>query len=423
MHRSIRLAAITLLLGAAGVPAQVTAIKAGKFFDADAGTMLTNQVILVKDGLITAVGPSVAIPKDAKLIDLSGMTVLPGLLDMHTHLVGPANDPEPLNELRRTAAEEAMRSIPNPKIVLMAGFTTVRDVGTYRALVDVAMRDAIARGDIPGPRMFVAGAYITITGGAGAVTGMAPDIGLPWDLHYGEANSPWEVRQRVRMLAGQGVDFIKVLSTGAVLTHNSNANAREFTDEELNALVDEAHNFGFRVAAHAHNAAGIKAAVRAGVNSIEHGSYLDEEGIQLMKQHGTYLVPTLETVDCIDSTAHYPADFLEHSNRLNDISIANFKRAVKEGVKIAFGTDISVCPFGTNAKEFSYMVKDGMTPVAALQAATVGAADLLGQSAMIGSIKAGKYADIIAVKGDPIADISVMETVAFVMKAGVVYKQ
>jgi imidazolonepropionase-like amidohydrolase len=422
MNRSIRLATIAILLGALSSAAQVTAIKAGHLFDADAGKMLTDQIILVKDGMITAVGPSVAIPKDAKIIDLSTMTVLPGLLDMHTHLVGPANDPEPLNELRRTAAEEAMRSIPNPKIVLMAGFTTVRDVGTYRALVDVAMRDAIARGDIPGPRMFVAGAYITITGGAGAVTGMAPDIGLPWDLHYGEANSPWEVRQRVRMLAGQGVDFIKVLSTGAVLTHNSNANAREFTDEELNALVDEAHNFGFRVAAHAHNAAGIKAAVRAGVNSIEHGSYLDEEGIQLMKQHGTYLVPTLETVDCIDSTAHYPADFLEHSNRLNDISIANFKRAVKEGVKIAFGTDISVCPFGTNAKEFSYMVKDGMTPVAALQAATVGAADLLGQTALIGSIKVGKYADIIAVKGDPLKEITVMERVAFVMKSGQVYK-
>jgi imidazolonepropionase-like amidohydrolase len=422
MNRSIRLATIAILLGALSSAAQVTAIKAGHLFDADAGKMLTDQIILVKDGMITAVGPSVAIPEDAKIIDLSTMTVLPGLLDMHTHLVGPANDPEPLNELRRTAAEEAMRSIPNPKIVLMAGFTTVRDVGTYRALVDVAMRDAIARGDIPGPRMFVAGAYITITGGAGAVTGMAPDIGLPWDLHYGEANSPWEVRQRVRMLAGQGVDFIKVLSTGAVLTHNSNANAREFTDEELNALVDEAHNFGFRVAAHAHNAAGIKAAVRAGVNSIEHGSYLDEEGIQLMKQHGTYLVPTLETVDCIDSTAHYPADFLEHSNRLNDISIANFKRAVKEGVKIAFGTDISVCPFGTNAKEFSYMVKDGMTPVAALQAATVGAADLLGQTALIGSIKVGKYADIIAVKGDPLKEITVMERVAFVMKSGQVYK-
>jgi imidazolonepropionase-like amidohydrolase len=421
MRRALSAIAV-VMLATAPARAQVTAIKAGRMFDADAGKMLSDQVILVKDGRITAVGAGLAIPADAKVIDLSKMTVLPGLLDMHTHLIGPANDPEPLNELRRTAAEETLRSLPNPGIVLRAGFTTVRDVGTYRALVDVAMRDAIARGDVVGPRMFVAGAYVTITGGAGAVTGMAPDVILPWDLHYGEANSPWEVRQRVRMLAGQNVDFIKVLSTGAVLTHNSNANAREFTDEELNALVDEAHNFGFRVAAHAHNAAGIKAAVRAGVNSIEHGSYLDEEGIQLMKQHGTYLVPTLETVDCIDSTANYPADFLEHSNRLNDISIANFKRAVKEGVKIAFGTDISVCPFGTNAKEFSYMVKDGMTPVAALQAATVGAADLLGQTANVGSIKVGKYADIIAVNGDPLADITVMEKVAFVMKGGVVFK-
>jgi imidazolonepropionase-like amidohydrolase len=422
MRKSLLTTAIAIALGTAPSFAQVTAIKAGRMFDAESGVMLRDQVILVNNGRITAVGAGGAIPAGAKVIDLSKMTVLPGLLDMHTHLIGPANDPEPLDELRRTSAEEALRSLPNPGIVLRAGFTTVRDVGTYRALVDVAMRDAIARGDVVGPRMFVAGAYITITGGAGAVTGMAPDITLPWDLHYGEANSPWEVRQRVRMLAGQGVDFIKVLSTGAVLTHNSNANAREFTDEELVALVDEAHNFGFRVAAHAHNAAGIKAAVRAGANSIEHGSYLDEEGIALMKQHGTYLVPTLETTDCIDSTANYPADFLEHSKRLNDLSIENFKRAVKMGVKVAFGTDISVCPFGTNAHEFYFMVKYGMTPVQSLQAATVGAADLLGQTANVGSIKAGKYADIIAVSGDPLADITIMEHVKFVMKGGTVYK-
>jgi imidazolonepropionase-like amidohydrolase len=401
----------------------VTVIKAGRLFDAEAGVMKSNQVIVVRGDRIESVGSNPSVPKDAKVIDLSGYTVLPGLLDMHTHLIGPANDPEPLNELRRTAAEEAFRSIPNPRIVLMAGFTTVRDVGTYRALVDVAMRDAIARGDIPGPRMYVAGAYVTITGGAGAVTGFAPDITLPWDLHYGEANSPWEVRQRVRMLAGQNVDFIKVLSTGAVLTHNSNANAREFTDEELNALVDEAHNFGFRVASHAHNAAGIKAAVRAGVNSIEHGSYLDEEGIALMKQHGTYLVPTLETGECITAANGYPADFLEHSDRVDTLSVSNFKRAVRMGVKIAFGTDISVCPFGWNAKEFKWLVKYGLTPVQALQTATVNAADLLGQSANLGSITAGKWADVIAVKGDPLADVTIMEHVTFVMKGGVVYKQ
>ena len=415
------LGALLFLLGAV-VQAQVTAIKAGRFLDADAGAMLSGQIILIKDGKITAVGPKVEIPNGATVIDLSKMTVLPGLLDMHTHLIGPANDPEPLNELRRTSAEEAYVSIPNAKIVLLAGFTTVRDVGTYRALVDVAMRDAIARGDFPGPRMYVAGAYITITGGAGAMTGVSPDVILPWDLKFGEANSPWEVRQKVRALATERVDFIKVLSSGAVLTHNSNANAREFTDEELIALVDEAHNFGFKVAAHAHNAAGIKAAVKAGVNSIEHGSYLDEEGIQLMKQHGTYLVPTLETTDCINTDAHEPPEFLEHAQRLNALSIENFKRAVREGVKIAFGTDISVCPFGTNAKEFALMVKYGMTPMQSLQAATVSAADLIGHADQIGSIKVGKRADIIAVVGDPIANIRVMESVSFVMKDGVVYK-
>ncbi|HUO52735.1 MAG TPA: amidohydrolase family protein [Gemmatimonadaceae bacterium] len=421
--RKLLLLAVLPSLFANVTHAQVTAIKAGRFFDAPAGVMRTNQVILVSAGRITAVGANVAIPKDATVIDLSRMTVLPGLLDMHTHLIGPENDPEPLDELRRTAAEEAYASIPNAKKVLLAGFTTVRDVGTYRALIDVAMRDAIARGIFPGPRMYVAGAYITITGGAGAVTGMSPDVILPWDMTFGISNSPWEVRANIRKLASNGADFIKVLSTGAVLTHGSNANAREFTDEELQAAVDEAHNFGFKIASHAHNAAGIKAAVRAGVNSIEHGSYLDEEGIQLMKQHGTYLVPTLETTDCIHADPNEPPDFIEHSNRVDSISIENFKRAVKEGVRVAFGTDISVCPFGTNAKEFALMVKYGMTPVAALQAATVGAADLLGHAELVGSIAPGKSADIIAVAGDPLADIRTMEDVKFVMKEGVVYKR
>jgi imidazolonepropionase-like amidohydrolase len=422
MLSTFRVLAIACVLRGLGLDAQVTAIKAGLLIDVEAGTVLTNQIIVVRNGTIDAVGPTVAIPTGATVIDLSKMTVLPGLLDMHTHLIGPAGDPEPLNELRRTAAEEAFRSIPNSRLVLLAGFTTVRDVGTYRALVDVAMRDAIARGDIVGPRMFVAGAYITITGGAGAVTGFAPDVTLPWDLRYGEANSPWEVRQKVRALAGQGVDFIKVLSTGAVLTHNSNAAAREFTLEELSAAVDEAHNFGLRVAAHAHNAAGIKAAVRAGVNSIEHGTGLDDEGIALMKEHGTYLVPTRETGACITSDPNEPADFLAHERKMTEVSAQNFRRAVKAGVKIAFGTDISVCPFGTNAKEFALMVEAGMTPMQALQAATVGAADLLGQSKTIGSIQPGKHADIIAVRGNPLADITIMEQVRFVMKDGVVYK-
>ncbi len=423
MNRVLRIVGGILFLLGGAASAQVTAIKAGRFIDADAGTVLTDQVILVKDGLIEAVGSKLAIPKDAKVIDLSGMTVMPGLFDMHSHLVAPwTTDPEPLHELERTAAQEAYISIPNAKTVLLEGFTTVRDVGTYRALVDVAMRDAIAQGIFPGPRMFVAGAYVTITGGAGAMTGMAPDITLPWDLRYGEANSPWEARQRVRMLAGQNVNVIKVLVTGAILTHNSNHMAREFTLEELSAIVDEATNFGLKVAAHGHNVNGIKNAVRAGVSSIEHGSFLDDEVIAMMKEKGTYLVPTLEVHSCIQSNSALPKDFLAHDS-VAAIHMESFRRAVKAGVKIAYGTDNAVCGFRFPGREFDLMVKYGMTPMQALQAATVAAADLLGQSKVTGSIKPGKYADIVAVKGDPLKDIAIMQHVHFVMKGGVVYKQ
>ena len=418
-----RLLAVALcLLGAASSHSQITAIKAGHLVDVESGKVLSDQIILITNGEITAVGASVAIPKDAKIIDLSGMTVMPGLLEMHSHLIGTwVDDPEPLHELDRTAAEEAYLSIPNAKTVLLEGFTTVRDVGTYRALIDVAMRDAIARGDFPGPRMYVAGAYITITGGAGAMTGVAPDVTLPWDMTYGVADSPWEVRQRVRKLAGQNVNLIKVLVTGALLTHNSNHLAKEFTLEELTALVDEANNFGLKVAAHGHNVNGIKNAIRAGVASIEHGSFLDSEAIAMMKQRGTYLVPTLETHACIAANANIPKDFLAHDS-IARIHNESFRRAVKAGVKIAYGTDNAVCGFKAPWKEFELMVQYGMTPMQALQSATLGGADLLGQSALLGSIKAGKHADIIAVRGDPIKDIAAMQNVGFVMKAGIVYK-
>jgi imidazolonepropionase-like amidohydrolase len=415
--------AASLLLFCAVLQAQVTAIRAGGLIDTDAGAVLNNQTILVRDGKIEEVGDKVRIPPGAKVIDLSGMTVLPGLIDCHTHLTDSYTDADPLSELRKTAAVDAFQSIPSAKAVLLAGFTTVRDVGTYRALVDVALRDAVNRGDVVGPRMYVAGAYITITGGAGAVTGFAPDITLPWDLHYGEANSPWEVRQKIRALANQRVDLIKVLATGAVLTHNSNVKSAEFTPEELSAAVQEAANFGLRVAAHAHSPEGIKNAVRAGVASIEHASLADDESRQLMKQHGTYLVPTLEITECVLDPAHEPADFVEHAKVVAHLQLENFRKAVEAGVRIAFGTDISVCPFGSNAREFGLMVQYGMTPMRAIQAATVNAADLIGVSSKVGSIKPGKYADIVAVQGDPLKDVRVLEKISFVMKEGQVYKQ
>ena len=406
---------------AAHADSTVTAIRAGHLIDTESGRMLGAQTIVVRDGLISEVGPAVDIPAGARIVDLSAYTVLPGLIDAHTHLTIDSRNQDPLAELDHTAAERAFGSLPNARAVLLAGFTTVRDLGSYRALVDVALRDAINRGDAVGPRMYVAGAYVTITGGAGAVTGFAPDVTLPWDLRYGNANSPSEVRERIRALAGQRVDVIKMFATGAILTHNSSPAGREATAEELAAAVDEARNFGLKVAVHAHGPEGIKAAIRAGAASIEHGTLMDDEGRSLMKQHGTYLVPTLEVRECVGS--NYPPEFVGKANQVLTAQLQNFRKAVNAGVKIAFGTDIGVCPFGRNGREFDFMVQNGMTPMQAIQSATVADADLLGISVKVGSIKAGKLADIIAVRGDPLANVRLLENVGFVMKQGVIYKQ
>src|SRR5216683_1694406 len=406
----------------------VTVIRAGKLIDVDAGRALSNQTIVIRNGKIESIGENLAIPAGATIIDLSKMTVLPGLIDCHTHLADGAHDGngDPMSQLKRTASQVVLESVPNARVTLESGFTTVRDVGVYRALNDVALRDAINKGYIVGPRMFVAGAYITITGGAGAMTGFAPDITLPWDFHYGEANSPWEVRQKIRQLAHDGVDHIKVLSTGAVLTHGSNPNSSEFTLEELQAAVSEANNFGLRVEAHAHAPQGIKNAIRAGVASIEHATLIDEEGIALAKEHGTYLDMDIYDDECIQAsgkTGNIPADFLEHDRDLGEIQRRNFTKAVKAGAKMAFGTDAGVCPYDVAAHQFAFMVKYGMTPMQAIQSATISAATLIGKPEEFGSIRAGKFADLIAVDGDPIADIRQLEHVTFVMKEGVVYKQ
>jgi imidazolonepropionase-like amidohydrolase len=409
----------------ASASAQVTAIRAGKLVDPDSGTVLIDQIILIRDSRIEKVGKGIEIPGNATVVDLTKMTVLPGLIDCHTHLADGVHDPEPVNRARKTAAQLALESVPNARAMLESGFTTVRDVGAYRALVDVALRDAISRGDIVGPHMFVAGAYVTIAGGAGAMTGLAPDVTLPWDLRYGEANSPWEVRKVIRQLAHDGADHIKVLSSGAVATHNSNPRSQEFTPEELQAAVDEASHFGLRVEAHAHSPEGIKNAIRAGVASVEHATMIDDEGIALAKQHGTYLDMDIYDEECIQEDGRngkMPKDFIEHDAKLGQIQRDNFRKAVAAGVKMSFGTDAGICAYGTSGKQFAFMVKYGMTPMQAIQAATSNAADLLGHADEFGSIKPGKYADIIAVAGDPLADIRLLEEIPFVMKDGKIYK-
>jgi len=427
---------LPLLFSATTAPAQqpttvsepVIAIKAGHLVDVENGRVLDKQVILVRSGKIQAVGRDVNIPAGAKVLDLSNKTVLPGLIDCHTHLADGAHDAngDPMSQLKRTASQVVLESVPNARMTLESGFTTVRDVGVYRALNDVALRDAINKGYIVGPRMFVAGAYVTIAGGAGAMTGQAPDIKLPWDFNYGEANSPWEVRRKIRQLAHDGVDHIKLLSSGAVLTHGSNPNAQEFTPEELQAAVGEASNFGLRVVSHAHSPQGIKNAILAGVASIEHATMIDDEGIALAKKHGTYLDMDIYDDECIQAAGkanRIPVDFLEHDRDLGELQRRNFTKAVKAGVKMSFGTDAGVCPYDVAAHQFAFMAKYGMTPMQAIQSATTNAADLIGKPEQFGSIRAGKFADIIAVDGDPIADIRQLEHVTFVMKEGVVYKQ
>jgi imidazolonepropionase-like amidohydrolase len=415
-----------LALAASAAPPEIVAVKAGRLIEPKAGTVVDGAVLVIENGKVKAVGLSVPIPAGAKVIDLSAMTVLPGLMDCHTHLVGDyVNDKDPLSDMRKSAADRAFESVPNARATLDAGFTTVRDVGTYRAFVDVAMRDAIAKGFFPGPRMFVAGAYLTITGGGGAVSGsLAPDMGLPWDLRFGIADGVDQVRQRVRDIAQYNVDLIKILATGAFLAHGSNPHAIEYTYDEIRAAVEEAAHRGLKVAAHAHSTEGIKIAVKAGVASIEHGTYLDDEGIRLMKEHGTYLVADIYDAEWIrqGAAAGYPQDFADKQPEGDELQRQAFRKAVQAGVKIAFGTDVSNFPHGLNANQFAWQVKYGQTPMQAIASATIGASDLIGRGNNAGSLEPGKWADLIAVKGDPLADIRVLENVAFVMKEGKVYK-
>jgi len=415
-------------------PKRSAALHCGRLLDVRSGELRADQVVLVEGNRIVAVGPaaSTPVPAGVEAVDLGKFTCLPGLIDMHTHLAdpGPSDSFNWARPLMRSGAEMAFESIGNARVTLEAGFTSVRDLGTYRAFVDVALRDAIDRGLVPGPRMQPAGAYITITGGAGALTGFAPDVELPLELRFGQADGPDQVRQRTREIIRRGAGVVKVLATGAILTLGSQPAAQEFTEEELRAAVEEAEKAGLKVAAHAHSSAGAQAAIRAGVASIEHGTLLDDETLKMMKERGTFFM-----IDALaawnfwpggtpeDKPKGYPTEFIEKEK----ISFANqlkvLRRAMALGVKIVYGTDAAVIPHGRNARLFRTYVEQGMRPLDAIRTATLNAAELLGWSDRVGAIEAGKLADIIAVAENPLADVTALERVRFVMKDGIVYRQ
>lgn len=367
---------------------------------------------------------SAEVPSGAEIIDLSGHTLLPGLIDCHTHLVGEIDNGQGYAQLvLRSAAEEALLGVRNATEMLNAGFTTVRDVGTFRAFADVALRNAIHAGWVAGPRMQCAGAYVTCPGGGGDITGLAVDVEttLPPDLRFGVVTGPDQMRATVRRILGRGADLIKVIATGAQQTLGTNPGAPEFTGEELKAAVEVAAEAGVWVAAHAHAAEGVKRAVRAGVRSIEHGSLLDDEAIDLMVEAGTYLVADLYDGDWIaerGAALGYAPEVMRKNEMTAGAQREGFSRCIDAGVRIAFGSDAGMFPHRYAGRQFAYYVKYGLSPMQAMLSATLWAAELMGWEDRVGSIAPGYFADLIAAPDDPTADITRLEHVAFVMKGG-----
>jgi imidazolonepropionase-like amidohydrolase len=428
MRRLVWLLACCSLLS---VPtaAQTVAVRAGRLIDGTGATPQRNVVILIDGDRITAVGPDVRIPSGARVVDLSGMTVLPGFIDAHVHLVGHViGEPGWDNEIvRETAADVALRGALHARQTLEGGFTTVRNVGAPW-FADVSLRNAINRGDVPGPRMLVAGHALGITGGhCDETDGLAPGVFADEPgSDFGAADGPDAIRAAIREQVKHGADVIKICATGGVLSEGDSVGVQQMMDDELEAAVAAAHMLERRVATHAHGTAGIKAAIRAGVTSIEHGSILDDEAIALMKEHGTYLVPTLMAGESVEQMVRRGALTGQRADKalaVAPLMRQSIRKAVAAGVKIALGTDAGVMPHGHNAHEFTLMVQwGGMTPMQAIVAGTSAAADLLGWNEHVGTVAPGRYADLVGVTGDPLSDITVLEHVAFVMKGGSVVK-
>ncbi len=403
-------------------------IRAGHLFDSVAGRYRDNVILVVAGERVRSVeATAFNIPAGAKVIDLSAQYVLPGLIDCHTHLGARADRYDPINSFLQTPFTSAYASVNNARKTLEAGFTTVRDVGSM-PFQAVDLRNAINAGEIEGPRMVASGPILSITGGHGDLNNYSPTVSVslyPEHRNFSIADGPEQVRETVREQVKYGVDVIKISASGGVLSKGDQPGAPQYTPEELKMAADTAHQAGRKIAAHAHGAQSIKWSIEAGIDSIEHASLVDEEGIKLAKQHGTYFVMDIYDDDYILGNAKnfgIPEEMLVKERAVGKLQRENFHKAFQAGVKMAFGTDAGVYPHGDNAKQFHYMVMYGMTPAQAIQAATSSAADLIGRAADVGVLAPGHYADLVAVKEDPLQRVEVLENIPLVMKGGVVIK-
>ena len=421
--KGVLVLSLLLLSGIASAQDAVTYIKAGRLIDTIAGQLKNDQVIVVRGDRIEQVANAdeIDFPHGATVIDLSDATVLPGLIDMHDHLTSDHRY-HGYRRLELSIPRQTLHGVLNARKTIDAGFTTVRNVGAG-GFADVALRDAINDGEIVGPRLRVSGPALGITGGHCDNNLLPPRYEAKGEAI---ADGPWAVRARVRENIKYGADLIKFCATGGVLSKGDSVGGQQYTFEEMKALVEEAHQHERKVAAHAHGAEGIKTAIRAGVDSVEHASLIDDEGIKLAKNHGTYLVMDIYNDTFILSHGAEVGmlpESLEKERMIGQLQRDNFKKAFEAGAKMAFGSDGAVYPHGDNGKQFAYMVEYGMTPMDAIQAATVHAAELIGWPDDVGAIAPGRYADIIAVDGNPLDDVTTLENVHFVMKGGVVLKE
>jgi imidazolonepropionase-like amidohydrolase len=409
-----------------GVPRH--ALRPRLLLDVSTGDLLADRALVIEDDRIAGVVGVHDLPSTLPVRELARHTVLPGLVDCHAHLVGEVDSGHGYTELlTRTGAQEAMTGVRNARATLEAGFTSVRDVGTYRAFVDVALRDAIDAGWTVGPRMMVAGAYVSCRGGGGDISGLAPDADehVPAELRVGIVDTVDDVRRAVRRILYGGADLIKLIATGAVMSDNGNPGVPELTEDQIRAAVEEAALHGAQVAAHAHGAEGIKRAVRGGVHSIEHGSLMDDEGVALMADSGTWLVADIYGGDYIAEIGRrdgWKADVLRKNDETTETQRTAFEKCVAAGVNIAYGTDSGIYPHQYVARQLAYHVRHGQRPLDAIRSATVHAAELMGWEDRIGRLEPGLYADLVAVDGDPLDDVRLLEDVAFVMKGGQVVK-